>query len=108
MAGIPGWLLAQAGQDVQIEPWQGQGAYGDTWGAPVTVRAIVEATDRLVRDSSGQQASSDTALYCPLGTVAPAGSRVTLASGRVTTVIAAIRNDGGALPVPSHLELAVS
>jgi hypothetical protein len=108
VAGIPGWLLAQAGQDVTVEPWQGQGAYGDTWGAPVTVRAVVEATVRLVRDRDGQQVASDTALYLPLDTVAPAGSRITLASGRVTTVVAAMRNDGGALPVPSHLELAVS
>lgn len=108
MAGIPAFLYAQTGQDVQVEPYQGSGAYGDVFGLPVTVRAIVEASRRLVRDRDGQQVTSNTTLYCDLATAAPAGSRITLADGRVSTVIQATPNDGGSLPVPSHLELAVA
>lgn len=108
MAGIPRWLLSQAGDDVTIEPYEGSGAYGDIYGPPVTVRAVVDASRRLVRNEAGTEVVSETTLYAPLSTVAPAGSRVTLADGTRTTVITAKRRDGRRLPVPSHLEVVLT
>ncbi|GAA2772803.1 hypothetical protein [Saccharopolyspora taberi] len=108
MAGIPRFLLAQAGSDVVIEAYEGSGAYGDIYGDPVTVRAVVDASRRLVRDDAGTEVVSETTLYAPLSTVAPAGSRVTLPDGTSSTVITAKRRDGGRLPVPSHVEVVLT
>ncbi|MGW1679390.1 hypothetical protein [Saccharopolyspora sp. NPDC002376] len=105
MAGIPAWLLMQAGQTVTIEPYEGTGAYGPVYGPAVQVRAVVDAARRLVRNAEGAEVVSETTLYVPLSTVAPAGSRVTLANGTRSTVIDAKTRDGGRLPVPSHLEV---
>jgi hypothetical protein len=108
VTGIPGFLLAQAGQDVQVEPYRGASAYGDVFDLPATVRAIVEASRRLVRDRDGRQVTSETTLYCQPGQDIPPGSRVTLPDGRITTVVQAIPNDGRGLPVPSHLEVVLT
>lgn len=108
MASIPAWLLTRAGQTVTVEPYQGTGAYGDIYGPAVQVRAIVDAGRRLVRDADGREVTSETTLYAPLSTVAPAGSRITLANGTTSTVIAAKPRDGGSLPVPSHLEVVLT
>ena len=57
------------------------------------------------RQQATSAVTSSSTAYARLGTDAPAQSRVTLPGGRVTSVIAALRRDGGALPVPSHLEI---
>lgn len=102
MTGIPPWLLQHT---VTVEAWQGEGPDGPRFAAPTTVRCFLDEEVRLVRAPDGTQVASSGTAYAPLETVAPAVSRVTLADGRVTSVIAALRRDGGALPVPSHLEI---
>lgn len=99
---IPGWLLQHS---VTIEPYLGQAAYGPRYDAPVAVACFLDQVTRMVRATDGTQVTSSSTALCLLATVAPAQSRVTLPGGRVTTVIAALRRDGGAFPVPSHLEL---
>lgn len=108
VGGIPGWLLRVMGQDVTVEAFEGDGSFGPAYAAAVTVRALVEDTRRLVRDEAGTEVVSASTLRVPLGTVCPAGSRVTLPDGRTATVITAARYDGGGFPVPSHLEVAVT
>lgn len=104
MAGIPDWLYQLAGEDITIEPHLGSGGYGDTYGPAVTVRGIVEEKRRLVRNSQGDEVLSHTTIRCPLDTVSPPLSKVTV-RGQVTKVILAPAHDGKALPVPSHREV---
>lgn len=105
MGTIPGRLLQHA---VTVEAWHGEGPDGPTYDAPTTVRCFLDAKTRMVRATDGTQVTSSSTAYCRLDTEAPALSRVTLPDGRVTSVIAALRRDGGALPVPSHLELQLA
>jgi hypothetical protein len=102
MAAIPGWLLRHT---VTIEPYLGAGAYGPKYGAPAVTACFLDQQTRMVRAADGTQVSSTATVWLPLDVTAPAQSRVTLPGGRVTTVIAALRRDGGGLPTPDHLEL---
>lgn len=104
MSGIPQWAYGLAGEDVIVEPFTGGGVYGDSYGPPVTVRAIVDEQRKLVRSASGDQVVSSTQVYCPLETDCPTDSRVTV-RGVTSTAITANRRDGRRLPVPSHLEV---
>lgn len=106
MAEIPAFLYALAGEDITVEPFTGGGAYGDSYGPPVTVRGIVDEQRKLVRSTTGDQVVSSTQVYCPLATEIPTDSRVTV-RGTTTTVITANRRDGRGLPVPSHLEVVL-
>ncbi|WP_158070560.1 hypothetical protein [Streptomyces luteocolor] len=49
--------------------------------------------------------TSSATVYARPDAVCPAHSRVTLTSGRVTTVVAAYKRGGGGLPTPDHLEV---
>lgn len=102
MGAIPGWLLQHT---VTIEAYDGAGPDGPTYDAAVSVRCFLDEQTRMVRATDGTQVTSSSTAYCRLDATAPALSRVTLPDGRVTSVIAALRRDGGALPVPSHLEI---
>jgi hypothetical protein len=102
MSGLPGLAFQH---QVTVEAWHGEGPDGPRYGAPVVVTGFLSAQTRMVRATDGTQVTSTSTVLCPLDTVAPAQSRVTLPDGRVTSVIAALRQDGGRLPVPSHLEL---
>lgn len=99
---IPDFLLQHT---VTIEPFEGSGANGPVYGAPVTVPCLRDDKRRLVRGASGSQVVSSTTVYCQPGTVAPPESRVDLGS-RVATVITTADHDGGTLPVPSHVEVS--
>ena len=91
---------------VVVEPYAGRSAYGDTYGAPVTITAWVDQASRLVRAADGSQVVSSTTVYTRLDAVdAPPRSRVTLPDGRRTLVIASYRRDGHGIPVPEHLEI---
>ncbi|WP_240649198.1 hypothetical protein [Streptomyces sp. Z26] len=95
--------------EVAVEAFEGAGAYGETYGPPQTVRGFLDEQTRLVRDTGGNQVSSSSTFYCHLDAVtAPPQSRVTLPDGRTTTVIAALRRDGGGLPTPDHLEVQLT
>lgn len=109
MAGIPASLLRDLGQDVTVEAYAGVGVDGaESYGTATTVRAIVEETDQTQRTEvpTGDQAVM-AVLRCPLDTDCPAGSRVTLASGRTGTATRVKRWDAGRTPAPSHLEVVI-
>lgn len=98
---LPRFLLQH---QVVIEPFQGTGANGPVYGPPVTVPCFRDDKRRLVRAPNGSQVVSESTVYCLPGTVAPPESRINLGS-RVATVITTADRDGGALPVPSHVEV---
>ena len=92
---------------VTIEPYLGTDGYGrDTYGPAITVQGWVEETTKLVRKKDGSEVVSSSQFHCELATNCPERSRATLPSGKVTLAISAARRDGGAWPVPSHLEIA--
>ncbi|MER7047731.1 hypothetical protein [Streptomyces jumonjinensis] len=102
MSALPGFLLRHT---VTVEPYIGSGPTGAAYGPPAQVRCFVDEQTRLVRGPSGDQVTSSSTFYARLETVCPAKSRITLPGGRRTVVIAALRRDGGGLPVPDHLEV---
>jgi hypothetical protein len=102
VSAIEKWLMQHT---VTVEPYLGPSAYGPRYGPAAEVRCFLDEQTRMVRAGDGTQVSSSSTAYALLDTAAPAQSRVTLPDGRQTTVIAALRRDGGALPVPSHLEI---
>jgi hypothetical protein len=107
---IPGWLLRRMGWDITVEPYQGDGPWGPSYGEPVTVRALMDAARRLVRDAEGAEVVSGTTVRVRLVDAGhfPPGSRVTLPDGTAPTVITTARHDGRTLPVPSHLEVSLT
>lgn len=98
---------------ITVEAYLGQAGDGSQFYAPAAqVSCFVEERVRHIRSSNNQSSTGDelnstATAYCELTLAAsiPAVSRVTLPSGRQTYVLEALRRDGGALPVPSHLEL---
>lgn len=107
MGGIPPFLLDQMGQDVTVKAYLGTSGSGVVlYDQPVTVRALVDDTRRYVRGANGEQVISETTVYLPLGTDCPPKSQVALPT-RTSTVITVATIDGGTLPVPSHLEVAL-
>jgi hypothetical protein len=90
-----------------VEPYLGQGAAGPLYGPAVAVACFVDDGRKLVRNELGEQVVSESTVYCRLETVAPPKSRVTV-GGRQSLVIVAKRRDGGGLPTPDHLELALT
>ena len=96
---------------VTVEPYEGAGAFGDVHGTAAEVApCFVDAKRKLVRvqtqDAAGHEAVSSTTVFAPPGTVAPAGSRITLADGTTTSrvLVAATRDPAGA-DLPAHVEL---
>lgn len=103
MGSLPAFLLRH---EVAVEPFEGEGPFGKEYGPETLVRCFVDDKRRLVRSSTGEEVVSESTFYAPLDTVCPEGSRVTV-NGRETTVLAASRRDGGGLPTPDHLEVAL-
>ncbi|MFB4276043.1 hypothetical protein ACBJ59_12165 [Nonomuraea sp. MTCD27] len=103
MGSIPAWLYRHT---VQIEPWEGEGPVGPEYGDAVTVACFVDDRLQKILDNEGAEVVARTVIYMPLDTVCPPGSRVTF-NGRAAQVLAALRRDGGGLPVPDHLEVAL-
>lgn len=89
-----------------VEPLIGEGAYGPVYGPAVTVPCLADDKRQLVRDATGLEVVSDTTLYLKPGVVCPPGSRVTV-NGRATTAITSLIRDGGGLPTPDHVEVAL-
>jgi hypothetical protein len=105
MVTLPGlWLQHR----VTVEPYEGNTAKGPAFAAPVTVRCWLEETNRMVRAADGNEVTSSAQFYCRLDALdARPESRVTLPSGRVTTVLTVARRDAGRLPLPAHLEVSL-
>ena len=110
MGTIPGWMLRRMGWDITVEPFEGDGPHGPVFGPPVEVRALLDAKRRLVRAANGAEVISETTLRMRLDHADQCrpGSRVHLPDGTVSTVITTARHDGRAMPVPSHLEVALT
>lgn len=106
MSTLPGFLLRHR---VVVEPYEGDSAYGEVYGAAVTVRCFLDQSTRLVRDKDGRQVTSGATFHCRLTAITdiPPDSRVTLPDGRKTTVILGRRRDGGGLPTPDHWEVSL-
>ncbi|MEU4225806.1 hypothetical protein AB0F17_16050 [Nonomuraea sp. NPDC026600] len=103
MGSVPPFLLRHT---VIVEPYEGEGPFGPAFGASVVVACFVDDKRRLVRAPTGEEVTSESTFYAPLNTVCPVDSRVTV-NGRETTVLASSRRDGGGLPTPDHLEVAL-
>lgn len=102
MSQIPSFLLRH---QVSVEPFVGNTSSGPKYDAATPVRCFVLEKTRMVRSPNGEEVTSSTTLYARLDVVCPAKSRVTLPSGRTSTVIAAVRQDAAGLPTPDHLEV---
>lgn len=96
---------------VTIERLAGKGAYGEKLAAPVTVTGFIDDRRRMVRNGAGSEVMSETTVLLPITTPdVPLGSKVTLPAAfgnRESRVLSAARHDGGGLPTPDHLELAL-
>lgn len=97
---------------ISVEALQGSGAHGPVYSAPAQVTGcVVDETRRLVRvqtqDAAGHERVSSSTVFAPPGTTAPAGSRVTLPSGRVTRVLAVADLDDHGIGLPEHVELSL-
>jgi len=91
---------------VTVAAYRGDGAYGPVYDPARQVQpCFVDDARRLVRAADGSQVVSEATVYAPADTVAPAGSRLTLPTGRVTTVITAKALTAAGLLLPEHVEL---
>lgn len=72
---IPNRLLPQS---VAVAPLVGSGAYGDVFGPAVPVRARVDMTRKMVRNSKGVEVVAEATVFLPARTVCPPRSLVTL------------------------------
>jgi hypothetical protein len=91
---------------VSAETFEGTGAYGDSYGAPVSVTCFVDDGAHLVRNKTGEEVVSSTTVYAPPSQAAALAleSRVTV-NGRVAYVIAVNSRDSGGLGLPDHVEV---
>ncbi|MFD4659339.1 hypothetical protein ACFWP2_27340 [Kitasatospora sp. NPDC058444] len=99
---VPRWLLRHR---IVIEPYVGESAYGPVYGPPHDVPALVSEAARLVRAPDGRQVVSSAQVVLDLDTDVPAGSRITLPTGRATVPITVSTVDAPGLPVPAHKEV---
>lgn len=102
MSTIPRWALVHR---VTVEPYEGEGATGPVYGAPVTVRALVEAKRQYLRSADGNRTVSSTTVYMLPGTTCPARSRLTLPDGRTAIAMDVADHRAPGLPTPDHLEV---
>lgn len=97
---------------ITVEAYLGSGGVGDIFGLAAQIGpCVVEDTNRLVTvqtgDAEGRERLSSTTVYAPPDAVIPAGSRVTLPTGRVAHVLAVSYLDAHGLPLPEHWELSL-
>lgn len=89
---------------IQVQPFQGTSAWGETFGAAVPVEAFWNIENRVVISSDGKTVTSDTHLFC--GTQYRAalveGSKVTLPDDARVYRVASIGTWPGD---DSHLEV---
>lgn len=96
-----------------VQRFAGSGSEGDTWDAVAEgVPCFISDKRRLVRAGTGEQVVSETTVLYPKTTAdIPVDSLITLPAlfgGRTSTVLAVSRHDGGGLPTPDHLEVAIA
>ncbi len=104
MSSVPNWLLRHK---VQVEEYQGTGAYGDVYGAAVEVRCLVINKPKMVRNGQGEEVMSSSS-YIAKPTHLPAmGSRVTMPTGERRTIIAINNVTAPGLPTPDNTEVSL-
>lgn len=103
MTAIPDFMFRHT---AVVEPLTGEGAYGPVYGPPQTHPCLADDKRQLVRDATGMEIVSDTTVYFKPGVACPPGSRVTV-NGRTSTAITSLTRDGGGLPTPDHVEVAL-
>ncbi|MEV4749074.1 hypothetical protein AB0K21_22070 [Streptosporangium sp. NPDC049248] len=103
MTAIPDFMFRHV---AVVEPLVGEGAYGPVYGPQVSEPCLADDKRQLVRDANGLEVVSDTTVYFKPGVVCPPGSRVTV-NGRTSTAITSLVRDGGGLPTPDHVEVAL-
>lgn len=88
---------------ITVETFQGAGATGDVYAAPVSVPGFLEGKNVLVRDAAGQQVVAASTFYCTTadGAKFTPDSKVTT-GGRVSHVISQNVNDAPGLGLPEH------
>jgi hypothetical protein len=97
-----------------VEPYAGVSGAGEAlYGAAFTLTGFCDSKARKVRvpmtqTSTGDEVLSEATFYTDRGPAVPTDSRVTLPDGRTSRVLAVLDRDGGALPVPSHLEIVIA
>jgi hypothetical protein len=103
VTALPAWLLRHT---VTVEPYRGVGAYGAVYGDPTAATALVAETVKHVRDSTGTIVVSTAQIYAGPDLDCPAGSRVILPDGRITTAITVAHHTAPGLPVPASPEVS--
>jgi hypothetical protein len=83
------------------------------YGATVTLVGFLMAKRRLVRTAmtqtnTGDEVIAEATFLTDRGPSIPDNSRVTLPDGSISRVLTVLDQDGGALPVPSHLEILIA
>ncbi|KOX16571.1 MULTISPECIES: hypothetical protein [unclassified Streptomyces] len=103
MVSLPEFLLRHR---ITVEAYEGDGAYGPVYGAPVPeVPALVAASVRMVRAPDGREVTSSAQIIAAPDLACPVGSRITLPDGRVTTALSVARHTAPGLPVPACSEV---
>ncbi|MFE7262254.1 hypothetical protein ACFU9B_09325 [Streptomyces sp. NPDC057592] len=90
---------------IGVEPYLGDGAYGPLYGPLVEHPALVGQTTRVVRAADGREVVSSAQVIAAPDMDCPAGSRVTLPGGRITTAISTAAHTAPGLPVPESTEV---
>lgn len=98
---------------VDVQRFTGAGPEGDTWDdVDEGLRCFISDKRRLVLAATGEQVISETTVLFPKTTPdIPVDSQITLPAlfgGRTATVLSVSRHDGGGLPTPDHLEVAIA
>ncbi len=102
MGQIPLFLLRHT---VTVEPYLG------TWGSygpGVPLRCHVDRKIRTATSSAGVTRTATITILARRGATVPEGSRITLADGTRGYAEAVADHDGGGLPTPDHLEIAMT
>lgn len=100
MGEVPGFLLVHT---ATVEPYLDW----DTYGPPTTIRCFV-GENLASAGPQGTERVGQITIICRLAEDVPQGSRITLTDGRRGYAAAVVRNDGGGLPTPDHLQIAMS
>lgn len=89
-----------------VETFEGSGAYGDVYAAPIEVPCFIDDSVQLVRGKTAEEVVSSTTVYADpsYASAFAADSRVTV-NGRAAFVINANSLTSGPLGLPDHVEV---
>lgn len=99
MGEVPGWLLRHR---CTVEPYEDWGVYGP----PRSLTCFINEALASAGPAGSERVAQLTIVAKPYEQV-PAGSLITLADGRKGYAAAMVHHDGGGLPTPDHIEIAM-